>query len=438
MNNPFQLLFSNWRKKSGEVGANIGFSVHECSANETEEWNADTWFIPASNNKLWTTAVALDLLGPDYRWKTTCGVHEGTLWVKGGGDPVFTWDDVRKVAAELKANGVTILNKTALDDSLFVLQSRGSGWMWDDLQNGFAAPIHALNLERNRIPFQVDRTGPKPELKNPYPFIEAHTVSEMHWSDDDQSDYLIRRLRGSYQFEVTGKLSRTEQEVEIAVPSGPHFFAQALSFACQKEGIVVNPKSVRVRPVPVKWMDEAKVQITHYSPPLHKVLQTVNQESQNLVAEVLLRTLGLQAGGKGSVEAGKKCVYLTLQKWGLPLPGNYADGSGLSMYNLSSPRGMMQLLRFYAKHRYFSVFLDSLAQYGISGTLKNRTLSLPAGWDVRAKTGTVYGVKTLSGYLSYQGKICFIFSLMINGLLEEKHGEQLQDDFLQFLIGRNG
>lgn len=430
----FDSVCSQWKQKTGETGAKTGLIVWDCVTGDTSEWHADEWFIPASNNKLWTTAVALEHLGSEYYWETNIGVYHETLWIKGGGDPLLGWEQVCRLAAELKEKGVASLREMVLDDSLFLSEAWGRGWMWDDLSHGYAAPVHACNLELNRIPFAVEETELRLSLKNPFPFVEASATANVQPCLFGESDYAIRRLGDSYHYEVKGRLSRDEENIDAAVASGPRFLGQAFSFACKEAGIHLHPEfRMRMEPVPHEWITGSTVRLLHPSPPLGTVIRAVNQESCNLAAEVLLRTIGLHASGTGSAEKGIQCVIDTLQKWEVPQPGNYADGSGLSMYNLSSPKGVLSLLKFYLNHPEFPAFFNSLARYGISGTLKRRK-GLPAGWDLRAKTGTLYGVKTLSGYLLFEKEIRFIFSLMINGLLKDQHGEQLQDELLHFLV----
>lgn len=437
MNHSIPFLWAKWQEKTGETGARSGFFVYDCQTEQTLAWNADEWFIPASNNKLWTTAVALDQLGPDYGWETRWGVWKQTLWVVGSGDPVFGWNDLLQVADELKRKGITWLDGLILDESCFKPTPWGAGWMWEDLSAGFAAPVHGINFEMNRIPFVVDQTGTRPVLINPFPLIPATADGELTWSDTDETDVLIWREDEPYSFKCKGQLSRCEEEVEGAVLSGPLYFADACLAACKEAGIhLVTDAAVKVEPVRDEWIHQSSIVWTHRSPSLKEVIPLVNQESRNLVAEILLRTLARERDGIGSVESGKQIVLDTLKQWGVSLPGNYADGSGLSMYNLSSAKGFFSLLQKLVHHPHFSVFLDSLAQYGGSGTLKKRQCTWPDGWVVKAKTGTVYGVKTLSGYILEQGKIRYIFSFLINGLLKEKHGEEIQDIFLEWLISR--
>lgn len=423
----------------GEEGAKWGLSLIDRITGESLVWQENEWFIPASNQKLWTSAVALDQLGPNYRWRTQYGVKDHTLWIRGGGDPVLSWEDICQIAQNLKKQGIEKIDCLYLDDSLFQSEHWGKGWMWDDLTMGFAAPIHAINLEENRIPFQLSFVGDQIQAKNPFPFVEAKLdVSFLKVSPSNETEYTLFRSNKEYEYKAYGIISKDEEEIETAVESGPLFLALALQVACQKAGIEINREvPLFIQSISKELMEKSPIYGFHDSPRLSEVLKSVNQDSRNLVAEVLLRTLSLKQKDTGTVEAGKQIVEEVCTRWNLKLPGIYADGSGLSTYNLSSPFTLRKLLEHMLEHPYASTFQESLAQLGKSGTLEQRELELPDEWDLRAKTGTVNGVKTLSGYLYQHGKVRIVFSCMTNGLLKEDHGIEMENylisEFVQSL-----
>ncbi|TCS94721.1 D-alanyl-D-alanine carboxypeptidase/D-alanyl-D-alanine endopeptidase [Hazenella coriacea] len=420
----------------GEEGAKWGLSLIDQKTGKSLAWQDNEWFIPASNQKLWTSAVALDQLGPDYRWTTQFGVSDQTLWVIGGGDPVYSWDDVCHMVRCLKERGVKKIDRICLDDSLFQSERWGTGWMWDDLVMGFAAPIHALNLEENRIPFQISFQDEGIQLENPFSFVESRLdASRLEVSPSDETEYTLVRTENRYDYVACGVIARDEEEMEAAVESGPEFFYLAIRSACQYAGIEIDEQvSFFVQPISQELLETSSIHLFHESPPLAEVLKLVNQDSRNLVAEVLLRTLPLQQDGVGSVEAGVKIVEDVCKHWNLKLPGRYVDGSGLSTYNFSSPLTLRKLLEHMLEHPNTFTFQESLAQLGKSGTLEHRDLELPSSWDLKAKTGTVNGVKTLSGYLYEHGEVRIIFSCMINGLIKEDHGAEMGNYLIRELI----
>jgi D-alanyl-D-alanine carboxypeptidase/D-alanyl-D-alanine-endopeptidase (penicillin-binding protein 4) len=412
---------------TGESGARAGFSLIDCKSGRLLGDRLDEWFVPASNHKLWISAAALQTLGPRHRWVTRYGVFRDTLWICGGGDPLFGFEDLSRIARRLRRMGRVRFDRIILDDTLFPQESAPAGWMLEDLDAGWAAPIHSLNMEFNRIPFVLDPHVDHPVLNHPFSFVQASAdASSLRFSEDGETDFRIRRT-GRFCFEISGRVSKDEEEIECAVRPGLSLYRCALRSALKDAGI--DAGSMTHAQVPAEWLKHSEAE-EYPSRTLAEALRTVNQDSRNLVAEVILRTMGLNGTGAGGVAAGLKAAQAALDRMGIAGPGRMVDGSGLSVYNLSSPSGLAGLLFAMTQRPEFPVFLDSLAEYGKSGTLKKRNVRFPAGWRVCAKTGSLTGVKTLSGYLIYQGQIRFVFSLMAGGLLKEKHGEVLQDEWL--------
>jgi D-alanyl-D-alanine carboxypeptidase/D-alanyl-D-alanine-endopeptidase (penicillin-binding protein 4) len=425
-------LWEHWKSESGEKGAQVGCALFSLQREETYGHRDEEWMIPASNNKLWTSAVALEWLGAEYRWQTFLEWTEDRWLIVGGGDPVFGQRLAEELLAEIKRNGVRRMpGRIDWDDSAFPTQRWGSGWAWDDFSEGYAAPVHALNMELNRISWMADPDDPSPRLRLPpsYETLPVQWRSHLSWTEEEESDVRVMRAKRSNRFRIEGVLSRQDPQVTGAVWSPPHFFVERLRCFAQEQGLTVPETwTGRRRRKGSGRMRQAGVN----SPPLKECLPLVNTDSENLVAEILLHTIGRESGGKDCVEQGIQIVEQTLQRWGLEPPAEYVDGSGLSMYNRCSPRQLCGLLRFMVDHPAFSVFAESLAVYGQTGTLQKRN-PLPPPITVRAKTGTLTGVKTLSGYLFDGRTPAYVFSLMVNGAREERNVEILQDAFLRLL-----
>jgi len=153
----------------------------------------------------------------------------------------------------------------------------------------------------------------------------------------------------------------------------------------------------------------------HESPPLLEIISHTNKKSQNLHAEILLRTLGAQFRGNGSDRAGLEVVYDFLREAGVtPSTARLFDGSGLSRYNLITPRAETMLLSHVAFKPYFSDFLDTLAISGLDGTLRHRMLHTPAFLRVFGKTGSLQNVTTLGGYVRTNSGKMLSFSILVN------------------------
>lgn len=424
-------LWEDWAKRTGETGARIGCMIHHVGTKNEIGWDEDKWFVPASNNKLWTMAVALDRLGPNYRFETRFYVDQNRVVVEGGGDPVFSYRDAVHVAQELNRRGLEKIDTLLLDDSKFERVPWGEGWMWDDLAEGYGAPIHAINMESNRITFKADPTEMVPRLSWSPSLPTIHVEERLTWTDDEESDIKIKRGAKNHHFVITGQLSRHDPEVEGAVWSGPQFFAELFLQACSQVGIKIASE---IKIEEDSFSSASQPTFCYFSPPLQAILDKVGADSDNMVAEVLLKAIAMKLHGIGTAEAGREEVKKCLDEWGVESPPVFVDGSGLSMYNLSSPRQYVQLLQaINYRTTLRSVFLDSLAVYGEKGTLQERKIQLKPGVKVLAKTGSLSGVINLSGYLLAGEEIRFIFSLLINGLLDDKNGKLLQDDFIRML-----
>jgi serine-type D-Ala-D-Ala carboxypeptidase/endopeptidase (penicillin-binding protein 4) len=156
----------------------------------------------------------------------------------------------------------------------------------------------------------------------------------------------------------------------------------------------------------------------HYSPPLIRALEIINKRSLNLHAEMLLRVLGAEFGGAGTDEAGLRVIRSFLEEAGIGFDDRIKlnDGSGLSRDNLVTPRFQTSLLLFLSTRPYFDLFLNTLAISGTDGTLKYRLIAGPAKGVIHAKTGTLGGVATLSGYMTTKSGRNLIFSIFANNV----------------------
>ncbi|MFC4076685.1 D-alanyl-D-alanine carboxypeptidase/D-alanyl-D-alanine endopeptidase [Salinithrix halophila] len=417
-----------WEKETKEEGARVGCALFCIRTGRQAELDAGKLFLPASNNKLWTSIAALECLGKNYCWTTRFTVHDRALCIHGGGDPGFGWEEALIVARHLKKKGMTQLPPVLfLDNSWLTGRPWGTGWAWDDLAQGYGARVESLIMEGNRIIFRAAPEGEASRLSW-YPELPSvQVIPHLSWTKARYSDVTVEREGNTHRFRLQGRLSRREPEVSGAVWCGARFFAEVFVETCRHAGILI-PDRWEVR----EGVPESGTRITveYASRPLSKVLHRVNRDSDNLTAEILLRTLGLEGKGVDHETAGLEVVRETLGKWKLTGPAVYTDGSGLSGYNLSSPRALAELLRTFLRREDFPIFLDSLSLYGVHGTLADRVEEFPAGTTVAAKTGSLAGVKTLTGYLLRSGLPRYGFSLMVNGLLEEENGERLQDMFL--------
>ena len=418
------------------------------------ERNSGKLYMPASNNKLLTGAAALVGLGPDFRFETPVaadgriaeGILNGNLIVFGSGDPSLSphfWNGdpllaFRGWAAHLKENGIRTIKGDIIGvDGNSGTSMLGSGWAWDDLPYGYAAPVSALQFNDNLITVEVspgavegDPGGAKVLSPGEQSSVDCRVVTGAPGSDPDlRVDHDPGAEAAVLRGRIPLKSPPIKQAVAVAAPA--RFFLRALKQALHSEGIDVSACSERV--VRTSPSASATTLWTHRSPPLAEVLQPLLKISQNLYAETLARTLGQQRSGEWSHARGREAVQEALSAMALE-PGSYfyADGSGLSRRNLVSPDQLVRLLKFMSRHQWFTAFYDALPVAGVDGTIQDRMKGTKAEGNVRAKTGTLANVRCLSGYVRTADGELLAFSMMANNFLtSNRSAEHLQDSALE-------
>ncbi len=392
------------------------------------ERDPDNAMIPASNMKLLVSAAALDRLGPDFVYKTTVhsagpaskrGVIEGDIVLVGGGDPVLETKDLTAFAKQIRAKGIRkVRGDVVVDDSMFDDGRLGWAWTWGDLPYYYSAEISALNLNRNVVgvrvyPGKIAGASVVVALEPPTSHVEVESTATTGEADSKKTIWVDRRL-GRNVIRVGGsvplgtKVAGPEEAITVREPAlyAGHIFKDELS----KQGIVILGR-VRAGKLPAGAM----LLCEHTSPPLSRILALLNKPSDNLIAEVLLKTLGSVLKGKGTAEAGREVEKEFFEEIGLDLTGfNLADGSGLSRINYVTARNIADLLTHMSKHKHAQVYIDSLPVAGVDGTLRNRMKGTAAEKNVRAKTGYISRVSSLSGYVRTKSGEPIVFSILMN------------------------
>lgn len=416
--------------------------------------NAEKLFMPASNNKLLTAAVALRRLGPDYRFHTRVaatgpvaedGTLQGDLVVVGGGDPAiserFYDDDPTRVfrdwADSLKAHGITrIAGDIVGDDDLFDDVHLGPGWAWDYLDAYFAAEIGALLYNEGAVTFRII---PGDSLGAPANVVALPATSYLKLETDivTVADSTGARLRADRRpFSNEARLWGTiwigqDTLTRYIAPHDPTlFFVTVLAEILEDEGVEVAGHPIDVDSLPEAERGDSLVTVfVHESPALSEIVTPFLKRSQNQIGEMLLRHLGVVDSDTGSLRAGRRVVTAALTDWGIPESGYiYADGSGLSRYNYVSPDALIRLLRVMARRPEFDVFYDALPIAGVDGTLERRMRGTRAEGTARAKTGSIANSRALSGYVTTLDGELLAFSMIVNNFDEPADvAEYLQD-----------
>ncbi|MDB4981701.1 MAG: D-alanyl-D-alanine carboxypeptidase/D-alanyl-D-alanine-endopeptidase, partial [Myxococcales bacterium] len=414
--------------------------------NETTPLNA------ASNVKLVTSAAALSLLGPEYRWRTTLattaaatgggGELAGDLVLRGGGDPTLGVEDLAAMVADLVALGVhKVHGGLVVDDRFFDMATVAPAFDQKNESTASRAPSSAASLNYNVVAVTVIPGATAGALArvtlepaSPY-FVLSGTVTTA--TDGPAAPAVETKDEGGTRTRITvaGRVRLgSEPRTFYRRVVHPALFAGAsLRQQLERRGIIVD-KPTRVAAAPPQGQ---RVLSTHESPPLAVVVQDLNKRSNNFMAEQVVRTLGAEIVGRpGTWDKGLEAVGRFLASAGLPR-GSYqmTNGSGLYDSNRFTPAQITTVLRATARDfRLSAEFLSSLAVAGTDGTIAHRMGGTLAERYVRAKTGTLAGVSCLSGFAGSPGHVPLIFSVLINDVPNAAEARRAQDRVAELLV----
>jgi D-alanyl-D-alanine carboxypeptidase/D-alanyl-D-alanine-endopeptidase (penicillin-binding protein 4) len=417
--------------------------------------NPDRFFIPASNTKLFTTALALERLGPEYRFRTVVvgpppgsdGIVHGDLTLVGGGDPTMSGREypyrtdaragdpmraIEELAEQVAARGVKLIaGDIAGDDTAYVWEPYPEGWAQDDGLWEYGAPVSALTFNDNAMTLRV---RPGPEVGDPAQL--RLTPDTGYFAIDNrvataaagERNVRIDRTPGSRQLRVWGAMPAKDRGVSVLVAADDPalYAATALREALIHRGVAVLGKAVaRHRSASdvlnMKGGGEARapapgVELARReSLPLAEILRVIDKVSQNLHAEIALREVGRARRNLGSRQAGLEEMRGFLQD--ADIAGSeytLEDGSGLSRLNLVTPEAVTKLLLAMSRSARAEVWKSLLPVGGEDGTLSDRFKGMRDGSRVRAKTGTLSHVSALSGYVDSQSNGMLAFSILVN------------------------
>jgi serine-type D-Ala-D-Ala carboxypeptidase/endopeptidase (penicillin-binding protein 4) len=421
--------------------------------------NAGKLFLPASNMKIITSTVALAQLGPDYRFRTTFaarrrpvhGVIQGDLVVIGRGDPTISDHmaqdamlPIRAMADSLAAHGIhRVTGHLVPGGDAFSDASVGYGWDWDDLTEPFGAGVDELFFNEGFTTITVhggDRPGAPVRLTTipatSYPLLRNHTRTIRVTGDGPPPAVTVTYDSIGGALIVDGTVAAGDSvSVPIAYHNQRAAYLSALADAMTARGIRLRPGPTRPAAVDSgPWLDTL---FTVESPPLRDILPPLLKPSQNQIAEVLLKTVGLERTGVGRADSGARVVERTLLGWGAE-PDQFVirDGSGLSRHDYLSPETIVRTLIAIRRDTAFQAFYGALPVAGVDGTIAERMRGTVAAGNVRAKTGFVDRARSLSGYVSTADGVPLVFSFLCNNWTTSVHEvERVQDEIAVRLAG---
>ncbi len=453
-------------RKSDAARMYWGILIADADTGETVyELNSDHYFAPASNAKVFTTALALATLGPDHRFRTTLesqgalgsdGHLAGDLILVGRGDPDISnrkfpysgrieregpaEEPLAEMADRAVAKGLREVDGDIVaDDSYFPYDPYPAGWTVGDLFFKFGAPISAIDFNDNSVTVEVQpgpRMGePATILTEPRAAIDTMSYEISTGPAGSESEFAVVRQPGPKFILLRGTipLNASPVKLDLAMTEPAETSALALKQLLEARGVKITggtradhapppettpsgePVIPHVSESPSSEPANATVLVEHVSQPLSQIVCVTNKESQNLHAELLLRAVGRERAGVGSTAAGLQVERAFLKAAGIA-DGDVvlSDGSGLSPGDLVTPRAMVTLLRYAAMQPWSRDFISSLPVAGVDGTLQYRMNKTPASGRIEAKTGEIEHTRALSGYATTMRGERLIFAVFYN------------------------
>jgi serine-type D-Ala-D-Ala carboxypeptidase/endopeptidase (penicillin-binding protein 4) len=414
----------------------------------------------ASNVKIVTSAAALALLGPEYRWRTTlstiggskvpainaAGEIAGDLYLKGFGDPTLGTQSLAAMAADLAAAGVRRIKGAIVADETF-FDGTHVGPAYDQKTDSTAsrAPSAALSLNGNVVQVTVvpgTKAGaPARVLLDPpsgifslagriVTAVNGPALATVDTKDD---------VAGRTQIIVSGRvrMGTEPRTYHRRVINPPLFAAYTLKALLERRGIPVAQPPRLGTPPPTVASAGMHILSSNDSVPLGVVVHDLNKRSNNFVAEQVLRTMGAEIVGRpGTWDKGLEAVARYLATLGIK-KGSYqmSNGSGLYDSNRFSPEQIVIVLRGAMRDfRIAAEFMASLAVAGTDGTIGHRMGNTPAERFVRAKTGTLANASCLSGFAGSPGHAPLIFSILMNDVPIATDARRAQDQAAELLV----
>ncbi|PQZ95479.1 MULTISPECIES: D-alanyl-D-alanine carboxypeptidase/D-alanyl-D-alanine-endopeptidase [Pseudomonas] len=420
-------------------GATVSLMVRDVRSGSTlYQHNPRTRLIPASNLKLLTTAAAMDVLGPQYRFSTQLlsnGAQQGerltgNLYLKGLGDPTLQFADYQALAAQLASQGVRqIQGDLVFDDTFFDAERLGVDWAQDDESTYYGAQISALTVSPNTdfdagtllVTARAPLAPGQPVSVAVSPSTDYVQLSNRAVSGPGNS-YGITRQHGTNLLQLTGALAPGKQSRQwVSVWEPTQLVANLFEQALAQQGIQVLGRRVIGGASPAT----ARLLAEHRSAPLQALITPLLKLSNNNMSEALLKAMGRKASNAGTAQAGVAAVAAFLQRQGIdPSTLIQVDGSGLSRRNLVSSQTLTDLLLASARQPWFNAWYAALPIAGNSermtgGSLRYRLRGTAAENNLHAKTGSMAGVSSLSGYITDAGGRRLVFSMVSNNYLSD-------------------
>jgi D-alanyl-D-alanine carboxypeptidase/D-alanyl-D-alanine-endopeptidase (penicillin-binding protein 4) len=437
------------------AAASWGIAVVSLDSGQTVyAHQADRLLQPASTAKLFSAALALATLGPDYRLSTRLlagapvvhGRLNGPLILYGMGDPTLgtssSPDWAEQLASQAAARGLKFVQGDLLaDDSYFASPAFGHGWEAGDLQSWFAVPASALSVQENIVNLTVSPAAAGQPARLAFiPAAAAPAVDEQLLTGraGTPNDINLYRAPGTPVLHAFGNIAADApaQPFRLAMTDPAQVAGAELRQALKRHGIRVTGKLRAIH-----WPQRETAQLAHpgllgelQSPPLAEIVQRGLKRSQNLYMQNLLLAVGamqpsLSSGFRSTESRALETMHQWLQEIGIPPSASLIEeGAGLSRGDLVTPNAMVRLLGYLAAQPYATMLREALPLAGVDGTLVRRMRGTAAEHNVQAKTGSMSQVHGLAGYVTTAAGERLAFAILLNNYVRPPDAAPASND----------
>lgn len=462
---PTALYLDNMLQLLKPIHSQLGITVWDMTSQKTVfQYNNQSLMQPASVQKLLTALAATKQLGKQFSYQTQLitlaeqpldktqisnGVYSGDIYIEFSGDPTLTFQDLHQLLGSLSTLGITKLTGNIMLASEQDSQLQAPGWVWDDLGICYAAPISPFIINKNCVYGRLSTNGynkvakitmmgnrpiditndayfVSPTIDNPVvkPAVTlpvANTLPAYLTESVPQCQLTLSRFDNN-RYHLSGcHVGAKSLPLAIAI-SDPQIYAQHI-IAKQLESLGIRYNhpitTIKMNKQP-KFMAQRQVIASHQSDALPQLLETMLLESDNLIADSLLKKLGeVYYQTPSDFARSGQALKTILYSIGIDLStANIADGSGLSRYNLLTPEHVLSVLTVIYQQPEYRFLLDLLPESGVSGTLRYKRYfnKSPLKHHVFAKTGSMLGIANLAGRVNVSNGHNYLFVLFENGL----------------------
>lgn len=412
------------------------------------ETNPNRYFVPASNLKLFTAYAALKQLGANYTFATSIsivksqvaqGTLNGNVYLQFSGDPSLTSAQLNSLIAALTSNGISKINGNfVIVNNDFDSIGYGPGWLWDDLNYCYDQPINAMAIDHNCFTVglapakQIGQISKLYISKNAIPFNVSNAIYSAR-PTDNCSLVINSDSKNNYVLNGCVNIGTGGNGTDVAVNNVNAYVSQLVKKDLAQNKITLNGSINFGSANP-----EAKPLLVIQSKPLLSLVATMLQKSDDFYAGVLFKKVGQSYfGGQGTWDNAQKAAQAIIQTDAGIYHGNWimVDGSGISRYNMLTPQQVMALLlAVYKSPTMFNDFMKALAIGGINGTIQYRFVAPDLKGRVFAKTGTMTGVSSLSGFIKAANHHTLAFTILMNNFIgQPRYYEGMQDEICGYL-----